>query len=68
MEAAPPQPGRGLLDDEWRGNRICGTWKIGYQLRLSSTMIQVLDMDERELMEDFVSVDGKVSAGSGEVG
>ena len=31
-------------------------------------MIQVLDMDERKLMEDFVSaLDGKVSAGSGEV-
>ena len=66
---AAPHSWKDFLDDKWRGKiAFAAPGKSGTSYTALATMIQVLDMDERKLMEDFVSaLDGKVSAGSGEV-
>ena len=64
-----PHSWKDFLDDEWRGKiAFAAPGKSGTSYTALATMILVLDMDERELMEDFVyALDGNVSAGSGEV-
>lgn len=68
-EEEAPHSWKDFLDERWHGKiAFAAPGKSGTSYTALATMIQVLDMDEKELLEDFVyALDGKVSAGSGEV-
>ena len=58
-----------FLDDKWKGKiAFADPRKSGTSYTALATMAQMLKMDEGEMLEQFVRVlDGKISAGSGEV-
>lgn len=68
-EEAAPRSWKDFLDEEWRGKiAFAAPGKSGTSYTALATMIQVLDFDERALVEAFVdALEGNISAGSGEV-
>lgn len=66
---AAPSSWKDFLGGEWKGKiAFAAPGKSGTSYTALATMIQVLDMDKRTLMKEFISaLDGKYSAGSGEV-
>lgn len=65
-EKEAPQGWAALLDEKWRGKiAFADAEKSGTSYTALATMIQVLDMDEKELLRKFAgALDGKISEGS----
>lgn len=61
-----PQGWADLLEEKWRGKiAFADAAKSGTSYTALATMIQVLDMDEKELLQKFAgALNGKVSEGS----